>query len=153
MSTNAHNEFKQYIKDYITDALNERSGQTVYACDLSNALYEGDNMDGWVSSFKMNLNDLTDEYRATIEYWKFNAGDEYANKIALAFFDDCQSQAECYLVFCFVDAVINGFLCKNEYNGRDIWNEQIEINDEFIKWIVDNLDNATDNGFNDLMGY
>lgn len=38
-------------------------------------------------------------------------------------------------------------------SGRDIWNEQIEINDEFIKWIVDNLDNATDNGFNDLMGY
>lgn len=63
------------------------------------------------------------------------------------------SIAECYLVFCFVDAVINGFLCKNEYKGRDIWNEQIEINDEFIKWIVDNLDNATDNGFNDLMGY
>lgn len=142
---------KNYIKDYIIDRLDDLQGRSIYLCDFARYLYESDNINGSITYNRAEalefIKEHEDEYRNVIKYWAFHSGAEFSNEIALAFFDNPE-KAHCFLVFCYVDAILNLWLGK-----RDDWNEEKEITPEFIQEIKKNLDDMIDAGFNDLDSY
>ena len=146
---------KNYIKDYILEKLDENKGRTVYACDLASELYNDDNITGSITCGRRESEEFLTEYRDefvnVIKYWKFNAGEDFSNQIAIDYFENPE-KAHCVLVFAYVDAVINTIMQK-EYRGRDIWNEQIDLDGAMIAWIKENLDDAINATFDDMDAY
>lgn len=146
---------KQYIKDYILEQLDDNQGRTVYACDLASELYNNDNMTGSIDCNRYEseqfLTEHKDEFVNIIKYWKIHGGADFSNQLAIDYFENPE-KAHCNLVFTYVDAVVNLIMAK-EYQGRDIWDEQIELDDAMIGWIKENLDDAIDAGFDDMDAY
>lgn len=142
---------KNYIKDYIIDRLDDLQGRSIYLCDFASYLYESDNINGSITCNRAeSLEFITEhqtEYRNVIKYWNFHSGAEFSTENALAFFDNPE-KAHCFLVFCYVDAILNLWLGK-----RDDWNEEKEITPDFIQQIKENLDDMIDAGFDDLDSY
>lgn len=145
------NDFKEYMKNYILEKLENMEGTTCYICDLSGDLYQDDNINGTITFNRAEaeqfIKEHVDEYKNTIKYWNFHAGAEFSNNIALAYFENSE-KAHCLLVFCYVDAILNLWLGK-----RDDWNEEKEITPDFIQEIKENLDDMIDAGFDDLDSY
>ena len=83
---------KDYIKEYILDNLEDMTGRTVYMCDLSSYLYESDNMTGSITCNRADaeefLTEYKDEFVNVLKYWKFHAGEEFSNNIAIDYFEN-----------------------------------------------------------------
>lgn len=148
-------KMKNYIKNYIIANLDNMEGTTHYICDLAGALYESDSIVGSITYNRAESEEFITEHKAeyanVLAYWKMNAGADFANKLALDYFNNPE-KAHCALVFTYVDAVLNHILGQ-EYKGEDIWNDQREINADLIQWIKDNLDAGIDAGFADMDSY
>lgn len=142
---------KEYIKEYILSNIEDMAGRTVYMCDLSSYLYESDNMTGSITCNRAEAEEFLTEHKAefvnVLKYWKFHAGDEFSNNIAIDYFENPE-KAHCILVFAYVDAVLNLYLGQ-----RDDWNEEKEITPEFIEEIKNNIDSMIDAGFADMDSY
>lgn len=113
---------KEYIKNYIEENLENLENTTCYICDLSSTLYESDNASGSITCNRAeSLEFITEhqtEYRNVIKYWNFHSGAEFANEVALAFFDNPE-RAHCLLVFCYVDSMIDeGFADLDSYGNE-----------------------------------
>lgn len=141
---------KNYIKNYIIDRLNDLQGRKIYLCDFASYLYESDNANGSITCNRNEsrefINKHLNEYKNVIEYWKMNAGAEFSNEVASAFFDNSE-KAHCFLVFCYVDSVFSWV-----FNGES-WDNQQEITAEFIAEITEKLDKAIDEAIADLDDY
>lgn len=145
---------KKYIKEYILENLKNLEGTTCYLCDLSGTLYESDNVNGTITFDRYDSRDFLREHESdfahVISYWKFHSGTDFSNEVAISYFNNPE-KAHCLLVFAYVDAVI-GDLLRDGYKKTD-WNEEQEINAEFIEWVEKNIDKSIDAGFDDMESY
>lgn len=118
------------IKGKVIDELNERIGQTVYLCDLGMELSESENANGsWYYSrykaeeeIKANF-DICGKF---VEWHKMNFGE------TLNPFDDVE-KFHCIMMIFAVEGAFSSALNKTEY--IDLWNEETEITEEFVKAI------------------
>jgi len=147
---------KHYIKDYILEHLDGLKGQSIYIGDLSNELYSSDNMTGSITCnagrSQDNLREHAAEFEHTVAYVKDNFGDIEAGELALNLLRSPE-KAECCMVFTYVDEVLNNFLGKNNYKGENVWNEKLTIDEDFLNWIREHLDEAIDEGFSIMEEY
>lgn len=147
---------KEFIKDYILDNLANIKGANVYGSDLSHEIYEADNQEGYITKSKTesqeNLQENMEYFSHTVEYYKQNFGEMAAGDLAMDLLRDPQ-KAECLMVFCYVDAAINSFLAHHQYKGRNVWDERITVDDDFIEWISENIVEAVNEGFEDMSYY
>lgn len=149
-------EFKKYITEYIIDRLDFLEGRSIYGCDLASSIYEADNVNGSITcrtaESRENLEQREDYFRNALGYMETSFGSKEALRMAKAYFDNPET-AECLMVFSYVDSVINLFLGRHKYMGKDIWNAKVYIDKKFISWIKRNLKEAVDKGFEDMEDY
>ena len=147
---------KQYIKDYILEHLDSLDGRTLYVSDIPHDLYADDNMTGSITCnagrSQENLKEHMDEFEHTVAYVKDNFGDEEAGELSLNLLRSPE-KAECCMVFTYVDEVLNRILDHKQYKGQDIWNERLTIDQDFLNWIREHLDEAIDEGFSLMEEY
>lgn len=125
------------IKGFIVDSLKEYGeGSKCYLCDLGLELSEYENCNGswYCSTYKAEeeVKENWDFASSFFEYYKDNFGE------SLNPFDT--EKFHCCMMIC---AVQNSFnLVVNEIDElTEFWNDEIEINDEFISKIETGLQN------------
>lgn len=147
---------KEYIKNYILNRLDDMKDKNIYIGDFSSYLYESDNLAGSIScnsqESQENLVEYKEYFEHVVAYHKINFGEDAAGKLALEFLTRPKT-AECFLVFTYVDAILNNFLGNHQYKGEDIWDEKMTTDQDFIDWIKEHLDEAIDTGFEDMEEY
>lgn len=147
---------KEYIKNYILNRLDDIKDKNIHIGEFSSYLYESDNLAGSITcnskESQENLVEYQEYFKHVIAYYKANFGEDSAGQLALDFMARPKT-AECFLVFTYVDAILNNFLGNNQYKGQDIWNERITIDQDFIDWIKEYLDEAIDTGFEHMEEY
>lgn len=147
---------KEYIRNYIFDRLDGMKDRNIYIGDFSNYLYESDNVTGSITcnskESQENLMEYREYFEHVVAYYKENFGEQSAGQLALDLMSRPET-AECFLVFTYVDAILNNFLGSHKYKGKDIWDERMTIDQDFIDWIREHLDEAIDEGFEDMEEY
>ena len=120
----------EIIKEKVIDELNERIGQTVYLCDLGMELSESENVNGswYCSRYKAEeeVKANFDTCGKFVEWHKMNFGE------TLNPFDDVE-KFHCIMMFFAVEGAFSSALNNTEYS--DLWNEKVEITEEFAKAI------------------
>ena len=120
----------EIIKEKVIDELNERIGQTVYLCDLGMELSESENVNGswYCSRYKAEeeVKANFDTCGKFVEWHKMNFGE------TLNPFDDVE-KFHCIMMVFAVEGAFSSALNNTEYS--DLWNEKVEITEEFAKAI------------------
>ena len=126
------------IKGKVIDELNERIGETVYLCDLGMELSETENASGswYCSTFKAK-----EEVKNNFEFCG-SFIDWYNRYIGglLNPFDDVE-KFHCTMMIFAVENAYNYALSKTKYS--DLWNEEVEITEEFVKEIEEIIESIT----------
>ena len=122
----------------VIDELNERIGQTVYLCDLGMELSEYENANGsWYCSRYEAEEEVKNNFEfcgSFIEWYKDNFGE------VLNPFNDVEL-FHCTMMFFAVEGAFSCALNKTEYS--DLWNEKVEITEEFVDEIETALNDVT----------
>ena len=128
----------EIIKEKVIDELNERIGQTVILCDLGMELSESENANGsWYCSRYEAEEDVKahfDTCKSFVDWYNLNIGG------MLNPFDDVE-KFHCIMMIFAVENAYNSALNNTEYS--DLWDEEVEITEEFVKAIETALDDVT----------
>ena len=121
---------KQVVIDEITDQLQNREGQEIYACDLGNELLNTDYYIIGTYEARQFVKEFIDEFNDLIEYQKSEYGEvlfesqeweRIAGQIVLTFGENALGQ--CDLL-------------------SDNWNDKIELTEKFIAELLNQLDDV-----------
>ena len=126
------------IKGKVIDELNERIGQTVMLCDLGMELSESENANGsWYCSRYEAEEDVKanfDTCKSFVDWYNLNIGG------LLNPFNDVE-KFHCIMMIFAVEGAFSSALNNTEYS--DLWNEEVEITEEFVKAIETALNDVT----------
>ena len=126
------------IKGKVINELNEKIGQNVYLCDLGMELSESENANGswYCSSYKAeeDVKANFDLCKSFVDWYNSNIGG------VLNPFDDVE-KFHCIMMIFAVENAYNSALNNTEYS--DLWNEETEITEEFVKAIETALNDVT----------
>ena len=126
------------IKGKIIYELNERIGKTVYLCDLGMELSESENANGsWYCSRYRAVEDIKSNFdtcKSFVDWYNSNVGG------LLNPFDDVE-KFHCIMMIFAVENAYSSALNNTEYS--DLWNEEVEITEEFVKEIETALNDIT----------
>jgi len=128
------------IKEFIIDRLEDMEGSKHYLCDIGMELSDSKNCDGswYCSSFeaKQAIKENWDLCGKFSEYYKSDFGISPENPFESSELFHCQM-----MIF----AVNNSFqYALNETDFSDMWNDKIEITEEFTNEIKEALENLTE---------
>lgn len=118
------------IKGKVIDELNERIGQTIYVCDLGMELSDNENADGsWYCSRYKAEEDIKSNFelcKSFVNWYSSNIGG------LLNPFDDLE-KFHCTMMIFAVENAYCDAINKTKY--MDLWNEETEITEDFVKAI------------------
>jgi|GEM_PF-3934843 len=124
-------EFKEWLYDEISDALDDYKGVFVYGCDLAYKLFEGPNANGSVTcsyyDSKEFIRKYWDDSVEIFEEWKFNTGEN------LNPFED----PEHFHLLMLLEGS-NDILSQSSFVNEH-WDKEFEITDATIVMIKDDL--------------
>ena len=137
------------IKNEVIDALIEKLDNSMdfscYACDLAYKLFEGDNIDGvcWYvgASYKENddfIKKYWDDLPEIIDELKFNFDGDYFKDILYSVFDN-----SCKFVLVIFLEVASYLIGQCDFIQEN-WDNEITLNDENVKIIVEQLESKRD---------
>ncbi len=128
--------FSDYCRDTIIDALDSYEGQTVYSCDLAYTLTERMNADGTCTYSRAEAKDYIKEWWDEAgEYWEYengNFGEHRWNP-----FDD----PEAFMV-CMVIGGVASMLSQCATIDES-WNDEIELTADIIEKIKEEVAEVT----------
>ena len=125
------------IKNKVIDELNERIGETVYLCDLGMELSESENADGsWYCSSYKAKEDIVDNFDFCGAFYEWHK-DNFGEAISYNPFEETEL-FHCTMMIFAVENAFQYALNKTEYS--DLWNEEFEITEEFVKAIEDAIE-------------
>lgn len=120
------------IKGKVIDELNERIGDTVYLCDLGMELSESENADGsWYCSNYKAKEDIVDNFDFCGAFYEWHK-DNFDEVISYNPFEETEL-FHCSMMIFAVSNAYDYALNKTKYS--DLWNEEVEITEEFVKEI------------------
>lgn len=133
------------IKEFIVNKLGDYEGSEYYLCDLGMTLSDGENADGsWYCSTYQAKQEVIENWDLCGEfynYYKDNFGDTEGLENP---FDDVE-KFHCQMM---IFAVSNSFCWAvsqiENYSSHDIWNDKIEITEDFIVEIEKALVNLSE---------
>lgn len=128
-------EFRQDIKDFISDRIWDFEGKSVYVADLSISLTEDENMGGaWMSGtegieyIKTHWEDASETFEQAI----FDFGNEIASELN-PFSDPGK------FTFFMLDYGVRSVLYDSSFMN-DNWNEEVELTEDVIETILSEID-------------
>ena len=129
-----YESWEDLVKDLIKERLEDYKGQKIYTCDLASTLFEGENVDGsfTYSTYwsKELIKKYFDEFSYIYDEYIANCGKE--NSINLL------AEPEEFIVIMLLEQANILINCSNDFIN-DNWDNEIELNDENIKKIVESL--------------
>ena len=131
-----YDSWEELVKDLIIERLEEYKGNSYYLCDLAYTLFEGENIDGsfTYSTYwsKELINHFWDDFSELYEDYMFEMGGDNAINV----FDESEKFVVIMLLEQASKLLSN---CNNEFIN-DNWDNEIELNDENIKKLVESLE-------------
>ena len=140
-------DFIEMIKDEVAERLENKIGRREYVCDIGFSLTEGENCNGsWYCSeyeAKEDLKRHFDEMAEYQSYCKCNFGEsDYFESEPY----DYHHSIECFhcrMMITAIDCCFNQAY-NNAFKDEDIWDDKIEITEEFVSKIKEGLKEITD---------